>query len=277
MPSHDSADVQTKTRGRQPPPSGLPASGTRGSTMSGDGLLRRELGDGFNEGRPPAPLPATAREARAIAALYGGVLLTGEEATEASLRTWLESADVIHLATHGYLHPTRPMSSGILLSVPKAASGPGRGATGSAADRGARGSTGGNAATGAAETNDDGILQAWEIYSQLTLHAELVVLSGCETALGQTVSGEGIIGLTRALQYAGARSIIASQWRVDDESTRKLMVALHRNLRRGIAKDEALRRAMAALRANARTAHPYDWAPFLLIGDPENPDLGIRP
>jgi len=96
------------------------------------------------------------------------------------------------------------------------------------------------------------------------LKAQLVVLSACETGRGQNVRGEGIVGLTRALQYAGARSIVASQWAVADESTARLMVAFHQRLRRGLAKDEALRQAMAVVRRNPETARPYYWAPFFL-------------
>src|SRR5207245_2475661 len=83
------------------------------------------------------------------------------------------NADVLHLATHGFVHPSRPMSSGVLLTDPLKPPGEG-------------------------EHLDDGFLQAWEIYSELKLRAELVVLSACETGRGRNVSGEGIIGLTRA-------------------------------------------------------------------------------
>jgi len=137
------------------------------------------------------------------------------------------------------------MSSGVLLTVPEKEPGPG-------------------------ETDNDGALQAWEIYSQLKLKAELVVLSGCETGRGQEVKGEGLIGLTRALQYAGARSIVASQWKVADRSTATLMVAFHRFLRQGLAKDEALQKAMAQLRQSRKTSDPYYWAPFILVGDSDN-------
>jgi CHAT domain-containing protein len=97
-----------------------------------------------------------------------------------------------------------------------------------------------------------------------------VVLSACETGRGHEVKGEGLIGLTRALQYAGARSIVASQWKVADQSTATLMVAFDRSLRQGLPKDEALRQAMARLRQNPATSHPYYWAPFVLIGDSDN-------
>jgi CHAT domain-containing protein len=168
------------------------------------------------------------------------------------VRQRIERATVVHLATHGYLQMRRAMDSGILLAAPA----------------GAREGS---------DSRNDGALQAWEIASQLKLNAEMVVLSACETGLGENVRSEGIVGLTRALQVAGARSIVASQWAVADASTARLMVAFHRKLRAGLAKDEALREAMALVRRNPATAHPYYWAPFFLTGDPENRTLGIVP
>jgi CHAT domain-containing protein/Tfp pilus assembly protein PilF len=212
-------------------------------------LTRTERSFLFTDGHAPAPLPATAQEAGAVARLYGGVPLLGERATEMALRQRIGSADVVHLATHGYLDPARAMSSGVLLTVP---------------DR----------ASSAEDSDDDGLLQAWEIYSRLKLKAGLVVLSACETGRGENVQGEGIVGLTRALQYAGARAVLASQWKVADAGTSRLMVAFHQMLRRGLAKDEALRRAMALVRGNRQTAQPYYWAPFVLTGDPGNANLG---
>jgi CHAT domain-containing protein/tetratricopeptide (TPR) repeat protein len=205
----------------------------------------------FINGQPPEPLPETKTEAMEIAKLYGGEFLIEKQATEAAVRERIGQADVIHLATHGYLNPVRAMSSGVLLTAPE-----------TEPDLG--------------QTANDGALQAWEIYSQLKLKAELVVLSACETGRGQKVRGEGLVGLTRALQYAGARSMVASQWKVSDKSTADLMVAFHQFLRQGMAKDDALRQAMETVRRQKRTAHPYFWAAFVLIGDPDNPHLGVE-
>jgi CHAT domain-containing protein/Tfp pilus assembly protein PilF len=212
--------------------------------------VRGERASFFEGSAAPAPLPRTAQEAAAIARLYGSVPLLGSGATEAAVRQRMETAEVVHLATHGYLNPAWPMSSGVLLAV-----------------------AGGTApsAAWAEETANDGVLQAWEVYSQLKLRAELVVLSACETGRGQNVRGEGIVGLTRALQYAGARTVVASQWSVADDSTATLMVAFHRKLREGLARDEALRQAMIHLQQNPQTAHPYYWAAFVLTGDPGDP------
>jgi CHAT domain-containing protein/Tfp pilus assembly protein PilF len=202
----------------------------------------------YPPGAHPERLPATAREAEVIAQVYGSRALTGDQATEAEVRKRIENADVIHLAAHGALQTALPMSSGVLLTPPQK-----------------------EPAIG--ETKDDGALQAWEIFSQLKLRAELVVLSACDTARGEAVKGEGVVGLTRALEYAGAKSVVATQWSVvAGNSTVQLMEDFHRDLRAGMPKDEALKDAMAAVRKEY--PQPFYWAPFILLGDPDNPNLG---
>jgi CHAT domain-containing protein/Tfp pilus assembly protein PilF len=197
-------------------------------------------------GTAPARLPATAVEARGVAALYNAQPLLGEAATEAAVREKLPRASVVHLATHGYLHPHLAMASGVLLTPPA-----------------------GETAIDA--TDDDGALQAWEFGTSLPLHADLVVLSACETGRGEAARGEGLVGLTRALQAAGARSVVATHWQVADEAAAELMVRFHELLREGAPKDEALRKAMKVTAEREQTAHPFFWAPFFLTGDPDHP------
>ncbi|HEU4751942.1 MAG TPA: CHAT domain-containing protein [Armatimonadota bacterium] len=194
------------------------------------------------DGTAPPPLPGTREEALSIARLYGDAPVTGEAATEAAVRERLQRADVVHLATHGYYNPDEVAASGVLLTVPKTAPDPDA-------------------------TGEDGVLQAWEIASQLKLHARLVVLAACETARGKSSPGEGLLGLTRALQIAGARTVVASQWKVMDSSTAVLMLTFHQRLRAGTAADEALRQAMARVHADPKTAHPFYWAAFNIVGD----------
>ena len=79
--------------------------------------------------------------------------------------------------------------------------------------------------------------------------------------------GEGLVGLTRAFQVAGAKSIVATQWSVADRSTASAMVSFHQHLRSGLPKDEALRLAMRSLAGKPATNHPFYWAPFMLVGD----------
>jgi CHAT domain-containing protein len=207
----------------------------------------------YESGEPPQRLPATGEEARSIAHLYGVAPLLDEQATEAAVRSRLPQADVIHLATHGVLRQEVPLASGVLLTLPKQT----------------RANT---------PTDDDGDLQTWEI-AALKLKAELVVLSACKTGLGAQVTGEGLIGLTRALQIAGCRSVVTSQWSVEDTSTSALMVAFHSGLRQGLTKDVALQQAMRSIAEakDGRTAHPHYWAAFVLTGDPDNPNLASRP
>lgn len=225
----------------------LAATQTKVATAPMKTAMATKRGEGelallSRDGTIPEPLPDAEEEAREVAALYGVKAWSGAEPTEKWFREQAGDAPIIHLATHGYFNPIRPMSSGVRLAVPEQEAGPG-------------------------ETDNDGALQAWEIMSQIHLKAELVVLSACETGLGAEVRGEGLVGLTRAFQVAGARSVVASQWRVSDRSTASLMVAFHESLKAGVPKDEALRLAMAKVAKDPVTADPYFWAAFLLVGD----------
>lgn len=112
----------------------------------------------------------------------------------------------------------------------------------------------------------DGELRAAEI-RQLRLAAELVVLSACQTGLGREVWGEELIGLSRAFFAAGAPTVVVSLWRVADRSTATLMVEFYRGLLDGRGPMEALARAKRRLREAGR--HPYYWAPFIVIGEPD--------
>ena len=194
-----------------------------------------ERGFGFE------PLPGTRREVERIAALYDEDATTvylGAEATEEHAKSASPRARYLHFATHGLLDERFPLNSGLALTIPDEL----------------------------AEGSDNGLLQAWEIFESVRLDADLVVLSACESALGREVGGEGLIGLTRAFQYAGARSVVASLWQVADESTAILMEHFYHHLRAGKAKDEALRAAQLDLLRGAAQA-PYAWAAFQLHGD----------
>ena len=128
-------------------------------------------------------------------------------------------------------------------------------------------------------TNDTEV--AWEIFEgALRIEAELVVLSSCESALGEEIRGEGLRGLTRAFQYAGARSVAASLWQVADGTTAELMTRFYRHLKAGKTKDEALRLAQVELirapiavedakgsKVEKDASAPYYWAAFQIYGD----------
>jgi len=198
-------------------------------------------------------LPSTREEVEAIAALYPERTLKylGEQATEERAKSIGKEARYLHFACHGLLDERSPLNSALALTIVEKP----------------------------AEGQDNGLLQAWEIFEHVRLDAELVTLSACETALGKEMGGEGLLGLTRAFQYAGARSILASLWSVSDESTAELMKRFYGYLKAGKTKDEALRAAQLDLLrfpdlegpsgggSTPGVFHPFHWAAFQLIGD----------
>jgi CHAT domain-containing protein len=149
----------------------------------------------------------------------------------------------VHFATHGLVNSTRPELSGIVLSL---------------VDPQGR--------------EVRGFLAAPEV-SHLRLRADLVVLSGCATALGREVTGEGLLGLSRAFLYAGARGVVASLWRVDDLATAELMSRFYAGMLgpQRLAPAAALRAAQLDLRQHAPWREPYFWAAFQLQGDWRSP------
>jgi CHAT domain-containing protein len=164
----------------------------------------------------------------------------------------LAKARYVHFATHGLLDEQRPLSSALALTLVEPPE----------------------------EGRDNGLLQAWEIFEQVRLSADLVTLSACDTGLGAQIRGEGIVGLTRAFQYAGARSVLASLWSVADDETAALMIHFYERLSAGLNKDEALRAAqIASIRggmsagsrsgtpATSRATRAFFWAAFQVYGD----------
>ncbi|MBI1760414.1 MAG: CHAT domain-containing protein [Acidobacteria bacterium] len=188
---------------------------------------------------PRTPLPEAEREVKALAQLYGSAhsrVYIAAAASETRLKAEAAQARVLHFATHGVLNDAAPLYSHLVL----------------AAD----------------ETGEDGLLEAWELM-RLDLHAELAVLSACETARGRVGAGEGLIGLTWALFVAGCPATVASQWKVEAASTAQLMIEFHRRLNAAphVAKAEALRAAALKLLASETYRHPFYWAGFVLLGD----------
>lgn len=189
-----------------------------------------------------AALPATRLEAKAIQALLPPdevVLATGLDADrDRALSGDLSRFQILHFATHGLIDEKTPRLSGLALS-----------------DVDARGAP------------REGFLSLADI-SSLRLDAGLVVLSGCATALGREVSGEGLIGLARAFMYAGADRVVASLWNVRDRATAELMSRFYGAMFcDGLAPAAALRAAQLSFRAGRPWRDPYYWAPFVIQGD----------
>jgi CHAT domain-containing protein len=188
-----------------------------------------------------SPLPWARRELEALRELSprGATLWMAGDATETRAKSLGTGPRLIHFACHGFVDERFPLESGLALSMP---SDPQRG-------------------------DDNGLLQAWEVFENMRIDSDLVTLSACQTGLGKEMAGEGLLGLTWAFQYAGARSVLASLWEVNDASTAELMRAFYRALGTGAAKAEALRRAQLELLHRPATAPPYFWAAFALVGD----------
>ena len=159
------------------------------------------------------------------------------DATEARLKSrQTQDFRFLHLATHGFVNAAAPELSGLLLSEEDS------------------------------QSTEDGILYLGEIYT-LNLNADLVVLSACETGLGQIARGEGIIGLTRGFLYAGARNLLVSLWQVSDNTTADLMVNFYERMLAGASRAEALRQAkLDLIQSHPEYAKPFYWAPFVLVG-----------
>jgi tetratricopeptide (TPR) repeat protein len=187
-------------------------------------------------------LPWSRREAEAIAAAVPDarslVALDFRASRATALSPELSGYRIVHFATHGILDTRTPALSGLMLSRLD--------------ERG---------------TPQDGFLGLREVYN-LRLGAELVVLSGCETALGKEVQGEGLVGLTQGFLYAGARQVAASLWRIEDRATAELMSRFYRGLLTdGLPPAAALRQAQLAVRQEKRWRSPYYWSGFVLQGD----------
>jgi CHAT domain-containing protein len=186
-------------------------------------------------------LPFSRGEAQEIASLARGsvsVFLGFEASRERVLGRALANFGFIHFATHGVVNQKVPGLSSVVLSLVDRAGHP-----------------------------RDGFVMVPDIYD-MTLNADVVVLSGCQTALGKQVQGEGPIGLARGFMYAGVPRVVASLWQVDDLATAELMRRFYRGmLVNGLRPSAALRAAQRELAATHRWRSPYFWAPFVLQGE----------
>ncbi|MBE9158220.1 CHAT domain-containing protein [Nodosilinea sp. LEGE 06152] len=189
--------------------------------------------------KPLSPLAGAHQEATRIASFFNTQALTGADALEGTVKQRAGTARLIHLATHGLLEYGNPQNSGVS-DVP-------------------------GAIALTPDSDEDGLLTSAEILN-LDLNAELVVLSACDTGLGD-ITGDGVIGLSRSLIAAGVSSVVVSLWSVPDAPTADLMTEFYRQIQQGQDKAQALRQAM--LTTMATHPNPTDWAAFTLIGAAE--------
>ena len=179
------------------------------------------------------------KEIRNIRRLVRGEMLLNTQATKSAFLDIQQHYRILHLATHGLSNSSESNFSYLAFGIGD-----------------------GN------RTPEESLLYVKEIYN-LSTNAEMVVLSACQTGVGELQKGEGIASIARSFSYAGARSLLATQWSVDDKTTSQLMELFFRNIKNGMSKDQALRAAKLQFiaKSNRRDAHPYFWAAFVPIGD----------
>lgn len=188
-------------------------------------------------------LPFTETEANAIAQFvpkHARRLALGFEASRDLIESQeLKRYRILHFATHGLLNSKHPELSGLVLSQVDPQGHP----------------------------RDDGFLLSYEI-SNLDLRAQLVVLSACQTGLGDEIRGEGLVSLTRSFMQAGVPKVVVSLWNVNDRATAELMARFYRALiEKQLPPSSALRCAQLSLRRKPEWSSPYFWAPFIFQGD----------
>lgn len=190
----------------------------------------------FRPDKPAAPLdplPGSEREAKAIASMFGITPLLGGDASESSIKEKMLTAPVIHMATHGLLEADSIFTRNYLSSMALAP-----------------------------DADSDGFLTVREVM-EMELDAELAVLSACDSGRGE-ITGDGVVGLSRAYLSAGVPTVVVSLWPVSDQATAYMMVQFYGALAKGQSKAAALRTAI--LKTREQAGNPRLWAPFTLYG-----------
>jgi CHAT domain-containing protein len=200
----------------------------------GEALREIYLNSGFDF----SSLPYTKREILQISRYFPqdqvDIYLDAEAKEEIIKNTPLKDYQIIHFACHSFQDEKSPFRSALVFSLD-------------------------------GDIEEDGFLQVREIYN-LSLNADLVVLSACQTGRGKLENGEGILGLPRVFFYAGAKSTISTLWKINDKSTADLMRHFYRYLAEGNDKAQALRLAKLKM-IKSKFTHPFFWAGFVLNGD----------
>ncbi|MEM8929903.1 MAG: CHAT domain-containing tetratricopeptide repeat protein [Acidobacteriota bacterium] len=180
-------------------------------------------------------LPGARREATDVARLLNVEPLIGSDATEAMIRDKLSTSRLVHIAAHGVFDTEDPRFSRLVLS---------------------------------GDPRFDGYLEVHEILDLPLSSVERVVLSGCQTGLGEITAGDDVIGLARSWLFAGARSVVSTLWMIDDEVSSRLMVDFYHRSETGNDPAEALRQAQVHLLQDPETRSPTFWAAYTYWGDP---------
>ncbi len=191
------------------------------------------------------PLKFNGQEIQGITKLVGGKGIYDAEASKSRFLELQSRYKIVHLATHGKANSASGDYSFLAFSETPEAKG------------------------------EEALLYVREIYNMAT-NAEMVMLSACETSVGELLKGEGIASIARSFSYAGAQSLMATQWSVDDKATHDLVQLFFEKIKQGLSKDKAMQAAMLDfLDTNGLAkAHPYFWASFVPIGNMEDLKIG---
>lgn len=182
-------------------------------------------------------LPGAESEIKWLSEQFDGDFFNKEQANEATFKAYAEDYGVLHLAMHGLMDKKNPEFSSLAM-------------------------------TEDGSDTEDNFLYAYEI-RKLNLNAALVVLSACETGIGDLQQGEGIVSLGRSFMYAGAPSLLMTLWNLNDQSGSMLIESFYENLQEGMEKDDALRKAKVNYLGKMKgiATHPALWACFVQVGD----------
>jgi CHAT domain-containing protein len=217
-------------------------------------------------------LPYAEQEAKAIGELLGTKPLIGQQATEKNILNQISQAKIIHFATHAILD--------VRVNRPKVPSRLNRHKVIFGGLDGYRSSLveseykkGVNVIALTPSAKDDGLLDEVEIYNLKNLNAELVVLSACNTGIGD-ITTDGVIGLARPFIANGVPSVVVSLWSVYDDTTSTLMIEFYKHLGKTSDKAQALRQAMLTMIKNKN--NPVDWSGFLLVGEADISQIPIK-
>jgi CHAT domain-containing protein len=189
-------------------------------------------------------LPDAEREVKESVAFYNpsSIVLIGADATSENVRTALNDCDVAHFSLHCLVEEKTPWLAALVLAKP-----------------------GQEAA--AQSVDNDGLLRLNEVYGMNLPRTKLVVLSACQSGLGQYYRGEGIVSLVRPFLTLKVPTVVASLWSVESHATSALMIDFHRQRKsNGWEAGQALRAAQVKMARSISNRHPYYWAPFIAVG-----------
>jgi CHAT domain-containing protein len=215
-------------------------------------------------------LAGTAEEALALKAMLPQAsVLTGKQATEAALKR-VDRPNILHIATHGFFLEdieTKPIDTRDVVLIGDGPAGLGGAQLENPLLRSGLALTGANLRMSSADQEDDGVLTAMEVAGLDLWGTKLVVLSACDTGVGEVKNGEGVYGLRRALVLAGSETQVMSLWSVSDEGTRDLMIEYYKALQRGEGRSEGLRQVQLQMLGSKNRRHPFYWASFIQSGE----------